>query len=356
MRAMLKYTLVPFLSGLLLSAAANAEVSVPPVFPTLPPTASLAPDVTSDVGKKGYHVAEIKRSGTYLITDGGYQAWAIVTERGVILVDVPEPLPFQPPLRVLPAIKEITDKPITHLIYSHAHTDHIGGAGTVVKAFPNVKIIAHKRTKELLVRANDPRRPVPHLTFEENLHLDIGGKRLELSYHGNIHQEGNIWIYAPSERILMVVDVIYPGWVPFRRLAVSEDIARWITGPDVALTFDFDVLIGGHHTRLGNRNDVLVQKQYMQHIVTFTEEIMNDPNMLSTAVNAIDAVHGKGFAFQPVAKWALYSAFYDACVAHCAAKLNAKYIKGPDALGGAETFNFPNCEAYFIARRFGLEK
>jgi hypothetical protein len=59
--------------------------------------------------------------------------------------------------------------------------------------------------------------------------------------------------------------------------------------------------------------------------------------MLSDAVNAIDAVHGKGFAFQPVAKW-------------------AKYIKGPDALGGAETFNFPNCEAYFIARRFGLEK
>ena len=31
-------------------------------------------------------------AGTYLITDGGSQAWAIVTQRGVILVDVPEPL------------------------------------------------------------------------------------------------------------------------------------------------------------------------------------------------------------------------------------------------------------------------
>jgi len=29
---------------------------------------------------------------------------------------------------------------------------------------------------------------------------------------------------------------------------------------------------------------------------------MNDPKTLSTAVNAIDAVHGKGFAFQPVGK------------------------------------------------------
>ncbi len=53
-------------------------------------------------------------------------------------------------------------------------------------------------------------------------------------------------------------------------------------------------------------------------------------------------MHGKGFAFQPVAKWALYSAFYDASVTHCADKLNAKYFNGPDALGGAETFNFSN--------------
>ena len=126
-----------------------------------------------------------------------------MTQRGVILVDVPEPLPFRPPLRVVPEIAEITDKPITHLIYSHAHFDHIGGAGTVVKAFPDVKIIAHKRTRKSWVRANDSRRPVPHQAFEENLHLDVGGKRLELSYHGNIHQEGNIWVYAPNERILM---------------------------------------------------------------------------------------------------------------------------------------------------------
>lgn len=145
--------------------------------------------VGGNVSKKGYHVAEINRSGTYLITDGGSQAWAIVTQRGVILVDLPEPLPFSPPLQVVRAIAEITDKPITHLIYSHAHTDHIGGASTVVEAFPNVRIIAHKRTKEILEGANDPRRPVPHQGFEENLHLDIGGKRLELSYHGNVHQE-----------------------------------------------------------------------------------------------------------------------------------------------------------------------
>jgi glyoxylase-like metal-dependent hydrolase (beta-lactamase superfamily II) len=133
-----------------LGAAAHAQVTVAPFVPSLPVTASLGPEVAADVRAKGCHVAEIMRSGTYLITDGGSQAWAIVTQRGVILVDVPEPLPFAAPLQVVKAIAEVTDKPITHMIYSHAHSDHIGGARTVVDAFPNVKIIAHKRTKEIL--------------------------------------------------------------------------------------------------------------------------------------------------------------------------------------------------------------
>jgi hypothetical protein len=29
-------------------------------------------------------------------------------------------------------------------------------------------------------------------SFRGNLHLDTGGKRIELSHRGNIHQEGNI--------------------------------------------------------------------------------------------------------------------------------------------------------------------
>jgi len=122
----------------------------------------------------------------------------------------------------------------------------------------------------------------------KTLHLDIGGKRLELSYHGSIHEEGNIWIYAPSERILMVVDVTFPGWVPSgdsqcRRTSQADK------GAGRRADVRFRRLDRRPNPRLGNRNDVLVQKQYMQDIMAFTEEIMNDPNMLTNAVNAIDA-------------------------------------------------------------------
>jgi glyoxylase-like metal-dependent hydrolase (beta-lactamase superfamily II) len=361
---MLRSTLLwgPLLGGLLFLPGALADVNVPPVIPALPPTAALAPQVASDINAKGFHVEEINGGGIFWITDGNYHSMAVVTDHGVILVDAPEPLPFFPPMPVLQAVAEITDKPITHLIYSHAHTDHIGGAGKVVEAFPRVKIIAHEDTKQILQNEADPRRPLPTHTFKKRMNLTVGGRRLELSEFGNTHVQGNIFVYAPKERILMVVDVIYPGWVPFRRLALSNDIAGWIRGHDAVLTFEFDTLVGGHLTRLGNRADVFIQKEYVEDIRNSIEEIIGDANTLFTAVAAIDAVHGAGTAFQTVAKWALFSAFYDASTMHCANVLDAKYIEGPTpganpkALGGAETFNFSNCEAYFVARRLGVER
>ena len=45
----------------------------------------------------------------------------------------------------------------------------------------------------------------------------VGSQVLELSYHGPGHAPGNIFIYAPKQRTLMVVDVIFPGWMPWRQ-------------------------------------------------------------------------------------------------------------------------------------------
>ena len=39
--------------------------------------------------------------------------------------------------------------PITHMIYSVARTDHIGGAGAIKATFPNVEIIAQDKTNQI---------------------------------------------------------------------------------------------------------------------------------------------------------------------------------------------------------------
>lgn len=347
---------------LLLPAIVFADIHIPDTAPQLPPKADYPPGVAEDIEIKGYHVSEI-RNDVFWITGGEYHVMAVKTRKGVMIVDAPEALPFFPPMDVLGAVAEIAPGyPITHMIYSHGHTDHIGGAGLIKEAFPNVQIIAHKKTKRLLAKMNDSKRPVPTKTFEKTMTVSSGGKKLKLHYRGNTHMPGNIFVHAPREKILMVVDVTFPGWVPFRRLALSDNVGGWIKGNMDVLDFKFDTLIAGHVTKLGTRSDVELQLEYVQDIIDSFDSTMGDPSTLFTAVGAYDSVHGPGAAFETSAKWALFSAFFDASTKICSDILDAKYTEGatpgdnPKALAGAEAFNFSNCEAYFVARRLGVVK
>lgn len=65
----------------------------------------------------------------------------VCTGSGVITVDAPATLGNA----LLPAIKEVTDEPVTHVVYSHHHADHIG-AGSIFG--PDVTIVAHDKTCE----------------------------------------------------------------------------------------------------------------------------------------------------------------------------------------------------------------
>jgi glyoxylase-like metal-dependent hydrolase (beta-lactamase superfamily II) len=93
---------------------------------------------------------------------------------------------------------------------------------------------------------NDQNRPAPAVTFDDHYVLEAGGERLLLDYPGPNHTPGNIFIYAPDHQTLMVVDVIFPGWVPFKNLAVSQDIPDWIHAQDIAMGYQWQTLVGGH--------------------------------------------------------------------------------------------------------------
>ena len=100
----------------------------------------------------------------YAVSDGSYNAMFMVTDEGVIAIDAPPTLGD----KYLKAIAEVTDKPISHVIYSHAHLDHIGAAGIFPK---NATYIAQQETANELQRAMSVATnksavpPVPTVTF-----------------------------------------------------------------------------------------------------------------------------------------------------------------------------------------------
>ena len=207
----------------------------------------------------GYHVEEL-RDGFYWVTSGGYDAAFVVTKDGVIAIDAPPTIGEN----MLAAIEEVTDKPVTHVIYSHWHTDHIGAASVFGSG---VEIVAHAITKELLERFPDPKRPIPTLTFDKDHTLNVSGVTLELSYKGENHCPGNIFIYAPAHRVLTVIDIISPGSATFMHCDASQNIMGWYQAQQQLTEFDFDFLVAGHHMSYGTPDTVKASIEYFADVL-----------------------------------------------------------------------------------------
>jgi glyoxylase-like metal-dependent hydrolase (beta-lactamase superfamily II) len=293
---------------------------------TIPQTAK-GPTIPSE---KGYLVQEIG-SQLYSVSDGSYNVMFMVTDEGVVAIDAPPTLGD----KYLKAIAEITDKPVSHVIYSHAHLDHIGAAGI----FPqNATFIAHQETANELQRAMNVATnksavpPVPTVTFPENMTLQLGNQTLQLDYHGNNHLPGNIFTYAPHQKVLMLVDIIFPGWVPFVYLAIAKDTAGFIEAHDIALNnYDFDTIVAGHLTRIGTRADVEVQKE-------FVLDLERAAARANQNVSFTDIAARTGFDNS----WLLFSEYFDAINKQCEGEMLPKW---ESRLGGAEAFMLTHCIA-----------
>jgi len=152
------------------------------------------------IGEKGYHVGSYG-NGAYWITNGLYNSMFIVSDEGVIVVDAPPSYADKIPA----AIKEVTDLPVKYFVYSHHHNDHTGGSAV----FGNEVIrVGHELTAQELRRKADPTRPVPTVTFSDTYTLELGNQRVELAYPGLQHSPGNIFVYLPTQKVLMMVDVL----------------------------------------------------------------------------------------------------------------------------------------------------
>ena len=50
-----------------------------------------------------------------------------------------------------PSIRTLTDQPVRYVVNSHWHWDHWYGTETYQRAFPDVRIVAHEKTRELMM-------------------------------------------------------------------------------------------------------------------------------------------------------------------------------------------------------------
>jgi len=198
--------------------------------------------------------------------------------------------------------------------------------------------IGHRENRRLLLRDNDPNRPPPSVTFDERYVLVVGGEQLQLAFHGPNHSPDNIFIYAPKHQTLMVVDVVFPGWIPFKGLAVSQDVPGWMRAQDVAMTYAWRTLVGGHLGRLGARADADLQRQYVADLAASARATLAslDPTPFFRK-------------YVPTGNsWAIFKAYLDAASQQAAAPVIAKYT---GKLAAADVFTTDNAYVLFESLR-----
>ncbi|KAI9652694.1 MAG: hypothetical protein M1821_007835 [Bathelium mastoideum] len=326
------YSSIVFLAT---AVVASGVVLVPEnIVPTYAPvaTAAIGPPVSNSTG---YRV-EGFGDGAYMVTEGVYQAAFFVGTNSVVVVDAPPSIGK----KLLLALRTVTQLPVSHLVYSHAHADHIGAA-YLFGSNNTVDIVAHRLTAEELAEVSDPHRPTPTTVFENSYKLQVDNQTLELSYKGPNHEPGNIFVYSASSKVLIVIDIGVPGWAPFANLNEAQNVPGYIKAFDQILTYDFDHYIGGHLDCWGTRADILLGQEYIADLFQNCKDALilsgDPPN--STNPLSSSAVLAPVLAANPGNAWAEFKVYLDTVAEFCNNKTNEKWL---GRLAGVDSFGFEN--------------
>ena len=176
----------------------------------------------------------------------------VITDNSVIVTD---PIDADATDWLLSEIRKITDKPISHLIYSHSHGDHASG-GLAFGEVPNVIMQDNAPDDVDGVEAT--------IRFERSMQFSQGGKTIELTYLGPGHGTDMLAMVIRPENIAFVVDVASSRRLFYRDFP-NANIDDWINQVRTVQALDFDILVGGHGA-VGMKADIDDALAYLQEL------------------------------------------------------------------------------------------
>ena len=206
--------------------------------------ATLAAQPAADAPK----VIEVEKvkDNLFVLRGGGGNTAVFVTANGVTVVDAKNPGWGAP---ILAKIKELTPKPVTMLINTHTHGDHVSGN---VEFPASVEVVAQVNTK-----ANMEKMPIfkehnnagmAKRTFTDKLTIGKGADQVDLYYFGPGHTNGDAFVVFPAHRIMHSGDIFAGKSVPLidsanggSMVRVSETLMKAHDGIK-----NVDTIINGH--------------------------------------------------------------------------------------------------------------
>ena len=218
----------------------------------------------------------------FVLRGGGGNSAAFITSDGVVLIDTKVPGWGQP---LIDKLSELTPNPVSTIINTHAHFDHVSGNVD----FPTtVNIVGHENTQRLMrewnvitgigfagedVFAANNGKGIATRTFSDRMTLGSGADQIDLYYFGRGHTGGDAWVVFPSLRTMHAGDMFAGKGVPLldaNNGGSGVDFPETLTNAYTTLT-EVDRIITGHSTQM-TRDDLREFAAFMRDFVTAVRE------------------------------------------------------------------------------------
>jgi glyoxylase-like metal-dependent hydrolase (beta-lactamase superfamily II) len=221
------------------------------------------------------------RDNLWVIRGGGGNTAVFATAKGLTVVDTKQPGWGQP---LLDKIKTISDKPITTVINTHTHYDHVS-ANVLMPA--TVEIIAQANTAKMMPETSEvqgrgktenvfkvnPGKGLPKKTFKDKMTIGSGADQINLYYFGPAHTGGDAFVEFVALRIMHVGDTF-----PNKGLPIMDKINGG-SGVQYAATIrkalagvkNVDTLINGHTPAQTTPADMREFADYVSDFVAYVQ-------------------------------------------------------------------------------------
>ena len=152
------------------------------------------------------------KDNLYVLKGGGGNTAVFLTANGVVVVDAKNPGWGQP---ILDKIKELTPKPVSMLINTHTHGDHVSGN---VEFPATIDIVTQENTKANMEKMDifkqNNGKGMPKRTFKDKMTIGKGAEQIDLYYFGQGHTNGDAWVVFPALRTVHAGDLFANKGLP----------------------------------------------------------------------------------------------------------------------------------------------